>query len=189
MEFACHVTGKKLPADELLRFCVSPEGVLTPDIGNNLPGAHIWVSARKPCVAALQNGPEWLVPEDLSHRVAELMGARARNMLGLARAAGKIVLGFAKVDVALSDGRAKMLFSACDGARDGRAKLARKAQAAGVPVREFFSAEELGLAMGRQDVIHSAVIEAQWAAKIDDAAHRWQFYIGTVPSGQAARQK
>ena len=153
MEFACHVTGKTLPAHELLRFCVSPEGELTPDIGNKLPGAHIWVSARKP------------------------------------RAAGKIELGFAKVDAALSGGRATMLVSACDGARDGRAKLARKAQAAGVPVMEFFSAEELGLAMGRQDVIHSAVTEAQWAAKIDEAAHRWQVYIGTVPSGHVGGQK
>ena len=189
MEFACHVTGKTLPAHELLRFCVSPEGELTPDIGNKLPGAHIWVSARKPCVAALQNSPEWHVPDDLSCRVAGLLGARARNMLGLARAAGKIVLGFAKVDVALSGRRAKMVVSACDGAPDGRAKLARKALAAGVPFMEFFSAEELGLAMGRQDVIHSAVTEAQWAAKIDVAAHRWQVYIGTVPSRQVGGQK
>lgn len=189
MEFACHVTGKTLPANELLRFCVSPDRELTLDIGNKLPGTHIWVSARKPCVAALQNSPEWHVPEDLSCRVAGLLSARAGNMLGLARAAGKIVLGFAKVDAALSSGRATMLVSACDGARDGRAKLARKAQAAGVPVMEFFSAEELGLAMGRQDVIHSAVTEAQWATKIDEAAHRWQVYIGTVPSGQAGGQK
>ncbi|MED5566183.1 MAG: hypothetical protein VX538_06455, partial [Pseudomonadota bacterium] len=75
------------------------------------------------------------------------------------------------------------------GARDGRAKLARKAQAVGVPVVELFSTKELGLAMGRQDVIHSAVIDAQWAAKIDAAAHRWQVYIGTVPSGQVGGQK
>ena len=77
-----------------------------------------------------------------------------------------------------------MLVSACDGAHDGRAKLARKAQAVGVPILEFFSADELGLAMGRQDVIHSAVTEAQWAAKIDEAASRWQVYIGTAPDGQ-----
>ena len=68
-------------------------------------------------------------------------------MLGLARAAGKIVLGFAKVDAALSGGRATMLVSACDGARDGRAKLARKAQAAGVPVMEFFG-RRIGLGHG-----------------------------------------
>ena len=189
MEFACHVTGKTLPAHELLRFCVSPAGELTPDIGNKLPGAHIWVSAHKPCVAALQNGPDWRVPENLPCQVAGLLRARARNMLGLARAAGKIVLGFAKVDAALSAGRATMLVSACDGARDGRAKLARKAQASGVPVMEFFSAEDLGLAMGRQDVIHSAVTEAHWAAKIDEATRRWQIYIGTAPSEQSGGQK
>ena len=84
----------------------------------------------------MQNGPNGVF-RDLSCQVAGLW-ARARNMLGLARAAGKIVLGFAKVDAALSGGRATMLVSACDGARDGRAKLARKAQAAGVPVMEFF---------------------------------------------------
>ena len=184
MEFACHITGKTLPADEMLRFCVSPVGELTPDIGNKLPGAHIWVSARKPCVAALQNGSDWRVPEDLPCQVAGLLGARAQNMLGLARAAGKIVLGFAKVDAALSGGRVAMLVSAYDGARTGRAKLARKAQAAGVPIMEFFSAEELGLAMGRQDVIHSAVIEAHWAVKIDAATRRWQVYIGTTPDVQ-----
>ena len=88
------------------------------------------------------------------------------------------------MDAALSGGRAAMLVSAYDGARTGRAKLARKAQAAGVPIMEFFSAEELGLAMGRQDVIHSAVIEAHWAVKIDAATRRWQVYIGTTPDVQ-----
>jgi len=184
MEFSCHVTGKTLPIDEMLRFCVSPAGELTPDIGNKLPGAHIWVSARKSCVAALENGSDWSVPTDLPLRVAVLLAARARNMLGLARAAGKIVLGFAKVDAALSGGRAAMLISAYDGARDGRAKLARKAKAAGVPVMELFSAEELGLAMGRQDVIHSAVVEVNWAIKIDEATRRWQVYMGTEPDAQ-----
>jgi hypothetical protein len=58
-----------------------------------------------------------------------------------------------------------------------------------VPVLEVFSADELGLAMGRQDVIHSAVTEAQWAAKIDAATRRWQVYIGTAPSEQSGGQK
>ena len=137
MEFACRVTGKTLPAHELLRFCVSPAGELTPDIGNKLPGAHIWVSAHKPCVAALQNGPDWRFRE-FAVSGCRTSARAGTKYAGSARAAGKIVLGFAKVDAALSAGRATMLVSACDGARDGRAKLARKAQAAGVPVMEFF---------------------------------------------------
>ena len=184
MELACHVTGKTHPAAELLRFGISPAGELTPDLAQKLPGEAIWVTARQSCVAALQDSAEWRVPPNLAEQVGGLLAGRARNMLGLARGAGKIVLGFAKVDAALSGGRATMLVSACDGAHDGRAKLARKAQAVGVPILEFFSADELGLAMGRQDVIHSAVTEAQWAAKIDEAASRWQVYIGTAPDGQ-----
>ena len=128
---------KTLPAHELLRFCVSPAGELTPDIGNKLPGAHIWVSATNRVLRhckTVQTGRF----REFAVSGCRTLARAARNMLGLARAAGKIVLGFAKVDAALSAGRATMLVSACDGARDGRAKLARKAQAAGVPLWSFF---------------------------------------------------
>ena len=79
-------------------------------------------------------------------------------MLGLARAAGKIVLGFAKVDAALSAGRAKMLCFSMRWRPDGRAKLARKAQARRARYGVFFG-RRFGLGYGAPRCDTRAVTE------------------------------
>ena len=39
----CIVSGKTFPKRELIRFCVSPDRELVPDLANKLPGRGIWI--------------------------------------------------------------------------------------------------------------------------------------------------
>jgi len=48
----CIVTGVVRPKAELLRFVVSPDGVIVPDIARRLPGRGLWLTARRDIVAA-----------------------------------------------------------------------------------------------------------------------------------------
>ena len=47
----CAVTREVRPIDELIRFVVSPQGEVVPDLKRKLPGRGLWVSASRRTVA------------------------------------------------------------------------------------------------------------------------------------------
>ena len=47
----CAVTRAVRPIDELIRFVVSPDGTVVPDLKRKLPGRGLWVSASRAQVA------------------------------------------------------------------------------------------------------------------------------------------
>ena len=92
-----------------------------------------------------------------------------------------MVFGTAKVEEAIAKGRAAALIHASDAAEDGCRKLDGKFRASAKgrkrppPVR-IFTADELGLASGRTNVIHAAVIQGGAAAKFLAGASRVERY-------------
>ena len=89
----------------------------------------------------------------------------------LARKAGQLAIGATQVRGALEAGSAIGLITATDAAADGRDKmlaaLRGRAKAAGeagesgvsVPHFDLLSSTQLGLALGRENVIHAALTE------------------------------
>ena len=108
------------------------------------------------------------VPSGLAELVESLLKKRLLAGLGLAQRAGELTSGFEKVSAAILSGRAAWLIEASDGAEDGRRKLLRLARRQPRPPQLFGAAgaEELGLALGRQNVIHTAFLAGR-------AAERW----------------
>src|SRR5258708_35587184 len=47
----CAVTREVRPIDELIRFVVSPQGEVIPDLKRKLPGRGLWISASYQAVA------------------------------------------------------------------------------------------------------------------------------------------
>ena len=154
----CLVTRARRPRSGLVRFVVGPDGRITPDVAEKLPGRGLWLSARKDIIAlAVAKGvfaraarQTVTVPDGLAQDVATLLAARCRAYLGLARKAGEAVLGFEQVKAWLEQGRAALLFEAGDGAEGGKAKLRRPALAArreapggSLPVFQCLTAAEL----------------------------------------------
>src|SRR5690242_9118645 len=105
----CIVTRKQAEPDELIRFVVGPDSAVVPDLKRNLPGRGCWVSAERLHVdkAAAKNlfarafKAQVNVPADLGGMVDTLLSRSALGMLGLARKAGAVVLGAAKVENAV----------------------------------------------------------------------------------------
>jgi uncharacterized protein len=165
------------PKAELLRFVVGPEGRIVPDIAGKLPGRGLWLTARRDIVAAAVTKRLFaraarqpvIVDDDLAERVEALLAERCRDQIGLARRAGQAVMGFAKVEAALAQGKAAVLLAAADGAADGRTKL--RSLAPGLPLVEQLSGAELGAAFGREHAVHAALAPGRIAqALIADAA-------------------
>jgi hypothetical protein len=109
----------------------------------------------------------------LADDVERLLAGRAAQTLGLAKRAGLLVAGFEKVATAIDKGKVALLIEARDGAGDGKRKLEARlkaAKAAGiavdVPVFRALWAAEMGLALGRANVIHAALIRGGMEDKL-----------------------
>ena len=139
---SCIVSGEALPPEQMVRFVISPEGDLTPDLAQKLPGRGYWVRARKDDINRAVEKKIFLKvskssitpPIELATQVEELLVRRLEGLLGLARKTGKIVLGFAKVGSAVENGGDYLVLHPSDGTADGKEKIGRFAKRNGVPV-------------------------------------------------------
>jgi len=167
----CLATGEVKPKTELIRFVVSPEGKLTPDLAGKLPGRGLWVTGDRESIekaisknlfarAARQKVE---IDEGLLTQTEALLLDRAQSAVSLARRSGSVVAGFVKVEAELRRGPPLALLEASDGAADGRRKLTNLAKAwqneqkSQISVIGCLSSSELGLAFGRGSVIHAAL--------------------------------
>lgn len=168
----CIVTRRTATPDELIRFVVGPDSSVVPDLKRNLPGRGCWVDADRATVekAAQKNHfsrafkRQVAVPPDLGGMVDSLLVKSAAGALGLARKAGQVVLGAAKVEAAVRSGKATLVLHAVEAAEDGVRKIAQARRATvhlggpAIPAYKLFSQAELGLAFGATNVIHAAVL-------------------------------
>ncbi|MGB0505086.1 MAG: RNA-binding protein [Pikeienuella sp.] len=162
-ERRCIVLGDNGPTDRLIRFVLDPEGKLTPDLAEKLPGRGVWLTADRDVVAKavkkrlFSRGFKQPVEAsaDLPDQLEALLAKRLIEAVLIARKAGLAVAGFDKVKSRLQSGSVAALLAARDGAADGRAKLEYLAGTA--PILAAATGDELGLAFGREFVVHAAL--------------------------------
>jgi predicted RNA-binding protein YlxR (DUF448 family) len=182
-ERRCIVTREVLPESRLVRFVAGPENEIVPDVAAKLPRRGIWVSANRSILerAVAKNlfakaaKTNVHVPTDLPSTVEALLVKRIQDHLGLARRSGTLVQGFDVVVRALQSRRKPaVLVEACDGAEDGRRKVLAAARAQGVeqPIIQVLTAEELSMALGRENVIHAALFPGPLADRLALDAER-----------------
>lgn len=185
-ERRCIATGESGGVERMIRFVLDPEARLTPDLAARLPGRGVWLTADRALVERavkkrlFSRGFRQPVeaPADLADRLEALLAARLVQAIGLARKAGLAVTGFEKVRAGLRKGPAGALLAASDGAEDGRRKLAALASAmaqdpaSATPLVESLSGAELGLAFGRDSVIHAMLDQGGGAERVVREARR-----------------
>ena len=161
-ERKCIATGEVQPKNGLIRFVVSPESQIVPDVLEKLPGRGIWVSAdrealdkavAKKLFARAAKAPV-TVPADLVAQVETQLVARVTGLLALARKSGDAVAGYERVTDWLGKDEADVLIQASDGSGRGKSKLSTPF---GGKFIGWLTADELGLAFGRETVIHAAL--------------------------------
>lgn len=174
-ERRCIVTGLSGPADALIRFVADPDGMLVPDLRRTLPGRGCWVTANGQMIGrAVEKNlfaralrQRVTLPDDLAGMVDALMVQRAAGALAMARKAGLLVDGAAKVDKAIRSGRAIALIHASEAAADGVRKLDQARRATvhlggpDVPTFTLLTQQQLGLAFGSGNAIHAAVLDGR----------------------------
>ncbi len=190
----CIVTRQALEKPAMIRFVIDPEGRVTPDLKERLPGRGLWVTANRAILAqavaknafAKAARQSVRVSPDLADRVAELAKREVAELLGLAKKSGQLTAGFEKVEARLRAGRIGVLIAASDGAEDGRVKLARIA-GSGVEICAPLNAAELAQALGRDRAVHAAIRPGGIATRIAIASRRLAGLTeGPVPEGKLA---
>lgn len=175
------VLGEATDEARLIRFVAGPDGMVVPDLARKLPGRGIWVGADRDSVTtAAKKGlfsraakTKLTAPPDLADQVETLLARRVLDSLGLARKSGSIISGFEKVIAALATGKVAWLIEASDGAEDGRRKVLAAARRAQISPRLLgaFNSDELGLALGGENVIHTALLAGRgidrWALDVE----------------------
>ncbi|MBK5933981.1 hypothetical protein C8N32_12226 [Rhodovulum imhoffii] len=177
-ERRCIATGEVQPKAGLIRFVVGPGDVIVPDVAEKLPGRGIWVSADRPALEAairrrmFARGAKRTVQvsADLLEQVEATLLRRVVEGLSLARKAGLAVAGFEKVKGWLTTGEAAILIQASDGSGRGKTKL-RPPQGKNAYI-DCLSAREMGLAFGREHVIHGALAAGGLAERVVKDASR-----------------
>ncbi|GLR84181.1 RNA-binding protein [Bradyrhizobium iriomotense] len=170
----CVVSRKVRPIDELIRFVVSPQGDIVPDLKRKLPGRGMWISASRQTVAEAVRRHHFSkafkrnlrVPTTLPSDTETLLVRSVTEALAIAAKAGQVLAGFGKVETALKEGTVAVLIHASDGAQDGIRKLDALArqnernrdEKPQIPVVTALKSAELDLALGRSNVIHAALL-------------------------------
>lgn len=192
-ERKCIATGEVLPKARMVRFVVGPEGQAVPDILGKLPGRGIWVSSRRDALDkavakrlfARSAKQPVTVPEGLVAEVEKQISRRVVDLISLARKGGQAVAGYEKVKDWLLKEEAEVLIQASDGSERGKSKLSTPY---GGSFIGWLTADELGLAFGRQTVIHGALASGGLTERVVEEAARLK-YLRVQDDGGSGRRK
>lgn len=193
----CALTRAEMPVEALVRFVLSPDGVIVPDVEARAEGRGVWITLSHAAVAEAVRKKAFSrslkaqvsVADDLADLTRLRLEQRVLSALGMARKAGQFVTGATKVKGVLQSGEAVALLTASDAAEDGRNKMLgtlralnhakREAGLTGpdVPHFESLSSAQMGLALGLENVIHAALTRGAAAQSAVDKANRLARYI------------
>ncbi|MEW9920571.1 RNA-binding protein [Marimonas sp. MJW-29] len=176
-ERKCIATGEVQPKHGLIRFVVGPEGQIVPDILGKLPGRGIYVAADRDALELAVKKKlfsraaktQVTVPEGLVDEVERQLARRVVDLISLQRKGGKAVAGYEKVKSWLQTEEVEVLIQASDGSGRGKSKLSTPHYGHYIG---WLTADELGLAFGRQTVIHGALASGGLTLRVVEEAQR-----------------
>ncbi len=178
-ERKCLATGEIQPKHGLIRFVLSPDDEVFPDVMGKLPGRGVYVASER---AALEEAikkklfargfkSQVKMRGDLVAEVETQIARRLVDLISLARKSGQAIAGYEKVKDWLIKEEARILLQASDGSARGKSKLS-------TPYKGKFvgcmTANELGMAFGRETVIHAALASGGLSKRVVEEAQRLQ---------------
>lgn len=191
-ERKCIATGDAQPKHGLIRFVAGPDGQIVPDLANKLPGRGIYVASdrsalekavKKNLFSRAAKQPV-KVPDDLVAMLEPMLARRVIDLISLARKSGGAVAGYEKVKDWLQKEEADVLIQSSDGSTRGKSKLSTPHYGSYIG---WLTSDELGMAFGRETVIHAALGAGGLTKRVVEDAQRLKgLRIGTTDAHTAA---
>ena len=197
-ERKCILSGEHAARDELLRLALSPDGEIWPDVRARAPGRGAWIGVDratldaanakgrlKGALARAFKTGEITVPADLGARIEAALRQAVLDRLGLEARASNLLMGSERIGTAARRGQVALLIHAADASDEGRRKLDQawrvgtEQEGSGAQGLVFPEGRAiLSLALGRENVVHVAIIDRAAAARVNHALGRWRAFIG-----------
>jgi predicted RNA-binding protein YlxR (DUF448 family) len=193
-ERKCILSGEHDARDNLIRLAVGPDGQVAPDVRAKAPGRGAWIGVDRSTLEAAQakgklkgalarafKTGDVSAPADLGERIEAALRQNALDRLGLEARSGTLLTGSEKIETAARRGEVHLLIHAADASEDGNRKLDQAWRVGGGEGQGLvFPVERaiLSLALGRQNVVHIALIDRAAAARVSHALDRWRAFIG-----------
>lgn len=202
-ERRCVLTGQTAGRDDLLRLAISPEGHVLPDALARAPGRGAWIGVDKAALAeALANGKlkgalarafkdgALVIAPTLPDLVEAAIRRAFLDRLGLEFRAGKLLMGSDRISSEARMGKVAALFHAADASEDGARKLDQAwrvgtdTEGSGkTGTRLPLDREALSVALGRDNVVHLALVDHASAQRILVPLRRLQTFLGASRPG------
>ena len=195
-ERRCIVSRKTAHKHDLLRFVRSPDGIVTPDVLEKLPGRGAYIAPDKDTLEkAIETKAfnrafkgQAIVPDGLVEIVSDILSRRVLGLMTMALKSGRLRVGYDQVRALTQSGELRIRIEALDGSADGRGKLRSLAKAIGraehgvsPPVIGCFTALELGQAIGRPPIVHAAVERGKLAKSLQHDMMRLRGFRPLIP--------
>lgn len=195
----CILTREAAPQEQLIRLALGPDGSVLPDVRAKAPGRGAWIGVDRDALeTALAKGKlrgalsrafktgDLAIPDDLAERTAAALERTALDRIGLESRGGTVITGSERIREAARGGAVALLLHATDSAEDGRRKLDQALRVGldmeGSDVRGLVIPADrtiLGAALGRENVVHIAVVDERAAKRVSGAVSRWMKFFGT----------
>ncbi|NNC73208.1 MAG: DUF448 domain-containing protein [Sphingomonadaceae bacterium] len=202
-ERKCILSGEVRARDELIRLALGPSGEILPDVRAKAPGRGAWIGVDRATLETAQakgqlrgalarsfKSGDLAIPDDLADRITGALEKNALDRIGLESRSGAVITGSDRIRETARAGRVHLLLHAADAAEDGRRKLdqawrvGKEAEGSGrqglvIPADRSI----LGAALGRENVVHIAIVDERAAKRVSGAISRWMNFTG--PGGMA----
>ncbi len=196
-ERRCLASGETRNPEQMIRFVLSPDGVVTPDIAGKLQGRGVWVSANRGALEktivskSFSRGfkAQAKIQDDLIELTERLLARRVLGLIKMAKKAGVIAMGFDQVQSMARESVISIRIEAKDGSEDGRSKIRTLAKAinreigvADPLVIGCFTAEELGDTLARDSIVHVAIKPSKLAKSIKQSIEKLAGFRDLIPT-------
>ncbi len=207
-ERRCVLTGRSEERNALLRLALGPPAAdglcpVLPDAQARAPGRGAWVGVSRAELAdALASGKlrgalarafktgGLAIPADLPQLAENALTRALLDRLGLELRAGLLILGSDRIDRAAREGRVAALYHAADASADGARKLDQAWRVGEDAVGSSLAGTRLPLdrtalsvALGRDNVVHLALVDSGSAERIALPLQRLLNFLGLAADG------
>jgi hypothetical protein len=197
-ERKCILSGEHAARGDLIRLALGPGGQVAPDVRAKAPGRGAWIGVDKATLEAARakgklrgalmrafKSGDVEVPDDLADRIDAALRQAVLDRLGLEAKSGYLITGSEKIEVAARRGQVHLLLHAADASHEGRRRLDQAwrvgsdTEGSGRTGLVFPEGRAiLSLALGRENVVHAALVDRAAAARVAQALGRWGAFIG-----------
>lgn len=188
----CVLSGVVTEKDDMIRFVISPDNIVTPDIKAKLPGRGAWVTALKTDLdqviaknlfnKAFKTKVKPM--ENMAELISDLLKKDVLDALSICRKSGNLQMGHLKAEESILSGRTRIYVVANDAGTDTRKKLTAKmrtiAEKKGKKcyIFDHFTSAELVKCLGQEKIIHIAIKTGPMAVSLLAKIEKWDRYNG-----------